>query len=391
MSVVESKLIARNNTQEFIGVITLNKAASLNALNIEMVQLMTQCLHDWRHNSDVVAVFIEGAGDKAFCAGGDVVSMHQAMQAERQVQGLGPRDKLASAPTFMSEFFAQEYTLDYAIHCYPKPIIAWGNGIVMGGGLGLFAAAKFAIATQGSRVAMPEITIGLFPDVGASYFLNQMPPGVGLFLGLTGASFNGVDAYDIGLASHKLSANSKSLLLEQLLALEHINDSSINDVLKSIEAADEDSFDSVQGRLGENLAVFEGMLQNQTLPDILAFLENVLVQKDHDKWWSKAIKTLESGSPITANLVLKQLERAQTLSLAECFRQELNMATVCSMFGEFEEGVRALLIDKDRNPVWLFDNMSSVPMSIVDAHFNYFNQATHPLHSLEQTYGVHNG
>lgn len=388
MAVIETKLLARQKSGEFIGLITLNKEKSLNALNLEMVQLMSACLDEWRNDDSVVAVFVEGAGDKAFCAGGDVVSMHQAMKQVRNEESNKNKSKLDHPPQFLIDFFTQEYSLDYCIHAYPKPIIMWGSGIVMGGGLGLFAASKFAVATETSRFAMPEISIGLFPDVGGSYFLNRMPSGVGLFLGITGASFNGADAFDVKLASHKLANSSKQILLTQLVQIDGVSEQSIEQVLSALQQTDEPSFASIDTRLHSNFATLSQLAKAQTLSEAISSLTNIVEQKGDDRWWGKALKTLKNGSPITANLVFEQLKRSKGLTLAQCFSQELNMAVNCSMYGEFEEGVRALLIDKDFAPQWLYQTSDDVPQDLIDAHFSYFAEATHPLHQLEQTYGV---
>lgn len=388
MAVIETKLLARQKSGEFIGHITLNKEKSLNALNLEMVQLMNACLDEWRNDDSVVAIFVEGAGEKAFCAGGDVVSMHQAMKQVRNEELNKHQSKINHPPQFLIDFFTQEYSLDYCIHTYPKPIIIWGSGIVMGGGLGLFAASKFAVATETSRFAMPEISIGLFPDVGGSYFLNKMPPGVGLFLGITGASFNGVDAFDVKLASHKLASSSKQTLLTQLIQIDGVSTLSIERVLSALQQADESSFTAIDTILHPNFAILSQLAQAQSLSEAILSLTNIVEQKGDDRWWVKALKTLKNGSPITANLVFEQLQRSKGLTLAQCFSQELNMAVNCSMYGEFEEGVRALLIDKDFAPQWLYQTSDDVPQDVIEAHFSYFAEAAHPLRQLEQTYGV---
>jgi len=387
MPVIETKLLARNKTGEYIGVITLNKKQSLNALNLEMVQLMTACLAQWRNDNSVVAVFVDGAGDKAFCAGGDVVSMYQSMKIVRTEQELPGKSKLEHPPQFLSDFFSQEYSLDYCIHTYPKPIITWGGGIVMGGGLGLFAASKFAIATDTSRFAMPEISIGLFPDVGGSYFLNKMPAGVGLFLALTGASFNGLDAFDVNLASHKLSSESKHTLLTQLTHMNEVSEEDIEDALSALQLVDEPAFSMLEAKLQPSFNNLHALADARTLSAAVSQLANIVSEKNNDRWWNKALKKLDNGSPITANLVFEQLKRSKDYTLAECFRQELNIALSCSLYGEFEEGVRALLIDKDFTPKWLYQNRDDVPASLIQAHFTYFADAVNPLHQLEQTYG----
>jgi enoyl-CoA hydratase/carnithine racemase len=387
MAVIETKLLSRNKSGEYIGVITLNKEKSLNALDLEMVQLMTASLAQWRDDDSVVAVFIDASGHKAFCAGGDVVSLYQSMKLIRTEQQLKGKLKLEHPPQFFTDFFTQEYSLDYCIHTYPKPIITWGSGIVMGGGLGLFAASKFAIATNTSRFAMPEISIGLFPDVGGSYFLNKMPAGVGLFLALTGASFNGRDAFDVNLASHKLGSESKQALLTQLIHMNEVSAQDIDVALSALQLVDEPEFSSVDAKLQPNFKRFQQLADAPSLSAVVAQLAIMVSSTEDARWWLKALKTLQSGSPITANIIFEQLKRGRGCTLADCFRQELSVALCCGMYGEFEEGVRALLIDKDFTPEWLYENCDDVPTSLIHKHFTYFDDATNPLHQLEQTYG----
>ena len=161
-----------------IGIATLNAPKSLNALSLEMIRQLTAKLDAWASDHAVSAVWLEGAGDKAFCAGGDVVALYRAMTDDAHPD---------QGSEFAERYSAAEYRLDHCIHTFAKPLIVWGNGIVMGGGLGLMAGGGERVATESTRIAMPEITIGLYPDIGASWFLNRMPPGVGAYLGLTGA------------------------------------------------------------------------------------------------------------------------------------------------------------------------------------------------------------
>jgi enoyl-CoA hydratase/carnithine racemase len=257
----------------------------------------------------------------------------------------------------------------------------------MGGGLGLFAASKFAIATDTSRFAMPEISIGLFPDVGGSYFLNRMPSGVGLFLALTGASFNGVDAYDLSLASHKLSSESKQALQAQLVQMDEMSEQNIDEVLSALQLVDKPAFSLVEAKLKPNFNKLNALSETATLSATVTQLTAIVSENNDDRWWLKASKTLDNGSPITANIIFEQLKRSKYFTLADCFRQELSIALSCSLYGEFEEGVRALLIDKDFTPQWLYENRDDVPSNLIAAHFTHFADVTNPLHHLEQTYG----
>ncbi|MFW6346506.1 MAG: enoyl-CoA hydratase/isomerase family protein, partial [Halomonas sp.] len=171
-----------------IGVATLNTPRSLNSLSLEMARQLEAKLDAWAVDRNIVAVWLEGSGEKAFCAGGDVVALYRALTEEGENRGSGRDSELPGT------YFTVEYRLDYRIHTYPKPVMVWADGIVMGGGLGLTAGASHRIVTETTLIAMPEITIGLYPDIGASWFLNRMPTGVGAYLGLTGAQLNARDA-----------------------------------------------------------------------------------------------------------------------------------------------------------------------------------------------------
>jgi len=188
-----------------IGVMTLNTPKSLNALSAEMCQLLAQQLDNWQSDDQVVALVLKGAGDKAFCAGGDIRKLYDSMSA--------------SAPMpnpYATEFFSHEYRLYRQMHFYPKPLILWGDGIIMGGGMGLMAGCSHRLVTERTRFAMPEVTIGLFPDASGSWFLQRMPAKTGLFLGLTGAMCNGNDALLANLAEYAVASSDYDAIIQRL-------------------------------------------------------------------------------------------------------------------------------------------------------------------------------
>ncbi len=189
-----------------IGVATLDNTPSLNALTFDMLLQLHDQLIKWQHDPHVVCVVLSGAGEKAFCAGGDVRAMYHVMHNESK----------EATVEFCTKYFALEYECDYLIHTYNKPIIGWGEGIVMGGGMGLFMGTSHKVVTPISRLAMPEINIGLYPDVGGTWFLSQIDPEVGLFLGLTGALVNSSDAVTTGLADWLLLEEQYPTLLKEL-------------------------------------------------------------------------------------------------------------------------------------------------------------------------------
>ncbi|WP_105265223.1 enoyl-CoA hydratase/isomerase family protein [Pseudoalteromonas sp. T1lg76] len=350
-----------------IALATLNVPKALNALNLNMIRLLDEQLTKWQNDDEVALVIIKGAGDKAFCAGGDVVSLHRAMATGE------PKD-------YGKTFFSEEYRLDYAIHCYDKPIIVWGDGFIMGGGMGLMAGASHRVVTERSKLAMPEITIGLYPDVGGSYFLQKAPDQVGLFLGLTGALMNADDARFASLADHSIDSERFVELLSTLCEqswgkVSALNHDKLTQLLKKFES---ESKAMEKGGLRKHQAVIAKLAEFDTLEAKVDYLSGI---ETEDKWLAKAIKTLKHGCPLSAHLVFEQLKRAQGLSLKACFQMELGMSVTCCEVGEFQEGVRALLIDKDMAPKWQYPTLESVPADVIERFFAPMGES-HPLASL---------
>ncbi len=352
--------------------LTLNKPKALNALDLAMAEIMLRTLQQWQSRSDVVAVVIDAAGDKAFCAGGDIVSMYRSMvEAQGQI------------PSLLKTFFETEYTLDYTIHNYNKPIIVWGSGIVMGGGMGLLCGASHRVVTETSRLAMPEITIGLYPDVGGSYFLPRLPGKSGLFLGLTGGQMNGSDSRFVGLADALVASSKKEALLHKLsnYSWNEIESTSLGDSVSTILNSLETPESVPSGNVEPNMELIDELCAADNVADIV----NAILGADmaQDKWLSRAQSTLAKGSPITMHLVYEQCKRGATMSLADCFRMEANMSCRCGESGEFQEGVRALLIDKDMSPQWKYKRVEDVPQDVVEHFFTSpWPEDKHPLAGL---------
>src|SRR5690606_34141466 len=206
-----------------IGHITLNSEKTLNALNQKMAEEMIDLLNQWENDPNISCIFLDASGERAFCAGGDIKNLYLALKDQKE-------EKINQT---CLNFFITEYTLDYKIHTYSKPIISWNTGITMGGGMGLMNGASHRIVTETSLLAMPEVSIGLYPDVGATYFFNQLPSGVGKFLGVTGARFNAGDAITLGLADYFLESNLKEVLLSKLKEISWTKESSENKKLIS--------------------------------------------------------------------------------------------------------------------------------------------------------------
>lgn len=346
-----------------IGVITLSVEKTLNSLTLPMVELMLQQLQEWQHNSRIAAVWLQGAGEKALCAGGDVQELYRSAT------------KTPGGPCVEAEtFFEQEYRLDYLLHVYPKPVVCWGHGIVMGGGLGLFAGSSHALVTEKTRIAMPEITIALYPDVGGSWFLNRMPGKCGLFVALTAAPLNAADAMYAGLARYFADSSRKQELLSALQAL-HWQDSDEKnhqllsgclDELTPGKAVNPEDGRELPGNLAEHRALIDQVCAGDSLAKVV---DAILAIESENPWLQKAQANLAHGSPIAANTIWQQLRRGSGLSLEEVFAFELMISTNVVRHPEFAEGVRALLIDKDKSPRWQYERVDQVPEALTTQFF----------------------
>jgi len=352
-----------------IGIATLDAQQSLNALSLPMLLALQHRLDAWASDESIVCVLLRGNGAKAFCAGGDVRSL---VDVSREHPG--------EVPPLAASFFAAEYRLDYSLHTYPKPLICWGHGYVLGGGMGLLQGASIRIVTPSSRLAMPEISIGLFPDVGASWFLSKLPGKLGLFLGLTGAHINAHDALDLDLADRFLLDEQQDELIEGLQQLNWQEQTAIqlNSLLKALQQ-------EAIGQLPEaqwlpRRAEIDELLDVGNLPCAWNAISHL--QHSDDTLLARAAKTMVSGCPLTAHLVWEQLHRARHMSLAEALQMEFAMSLNCCRHPEFSEGVRARLIDKDNQPHWHWPDVTSIPLAVIDAHFSKAWEGRHPLADL---------
>jgi len=352
-----------------IGVVSLNAEKTLNALTLPMLEALAGKFDAWAQDDRVVCVVLRGEGEKAFCAGGDVRSLVQACRAHP-----------GEVPDLAARFFAAEYRFDYRLHTYPKPVICWGHGYVLGGGMGLLQASSIRIVTPSSRLAMPEITIGLYPDVGASTFLSRMPGKLGLFLGLTGAQINARDALDLDLANRCLRDDQYEDLLDGLLQLNWQEQTAmqLNSLLKALEHDARDTVPAAQWL--PRRAAIDAQLDVSDAP--AAWHALVQWQQHDDPLLAKAAGNLAKGCPLTAHLIWAQLARARHLSLAQVFQMEYSLSLNCCRHPEFSEGVRARLIDKDNQPHWHWPDVDHVPQAVVEAHFGKAWEGRHPLADL---------
>lgn len=342
-----------------VGVVRLNRPRALNALTLEMVRELANRLASWERDPEIAVVVIHSDSERAFCAGGDVKTV--VMKA------------VAGDTEYAAEFFRWEYKTDYLIRTFAKPVLSWGDGIVMGGGLGVFCGSSHAIATERSTLAMPEITIGFFPDVGAGYFLNRMREGVGLFLGWTAARLNAWDARHLGLAREVLASSSKDALFSRL-----------RDIAWSGDAERD------KRTLDEALQPFRASIPESAAPSNLAIVEDRIVdalagrsateararllglefdQPSMASWWTACRSAFLAGSPLSAHIIYEQLPRARGLDVLDVFAMEWSLARRMCDGTEFREGVRALLIDKDQRPRWQPANFEGVDSAVVQTHF----------------------
>ncbi len=341
-----------------IGVATLNAETSLNALTLAMVELMLDQLRKWKGDEGIACVYIKGAGEKAFCAGGDVQALYRSAT-------LAPGGPCEYAETF----FEKEYQLDYLLHEYPKPVVCWGGGIVMGGGLGIFAACSHRIVTEKTRLAMPEVTIGLYPDVGGSWFLNKMPDNTGVFLALTGVPINSADSLYLGIADYFVAGKLR----------EDFSDKLFRQPWSTAAGENHDLLDRLLGDFSSPCARIlpeSNVEKHQETINALCATEEIGAIVDaignlesDDQWLCRAQKTLLAGSSLSAQIIHQQLQHSRDLSLADVFRSELVLSTNIVRHSEFAEGVRALLIDKDKNPRWQYAKVQEVPEEVVGQFF----------------------
>lgn len=339
-----------------IGLITLDAPAALNALSVDMIDAAQITLDRWAGDDRIALVILQGAGERAFCAGGDIRQLYDAMTNADE-----------SAPA--SDFFRREYRLDYTLHRFPKPVVGIGHGVIMGGGLGLLTGCRYRLITPDITLAMPEVAIGLFPDVGSSWFLNRLPGRLGLFMGLTGCRLNASDAIRVGLADMAIRPQDRSTLLDRLQSERWTGGAAATDnrlfrLLNQLNAVDYRALET------SKLATHEQDIARLGAGDNLPAMVDRLISADiTSDWWQAAVHNLRTGCPVSMWLVWTQLKRAQQMSLKDVFRMELAMAAECTRRPDLREGIRARLVDKDQNPQWSFTTLDDVPREVIDAHF----------------------
>ena len=350
--------------------LTLNRPAQLNALSLDMVKTMIALLTAWASDDNIKAVVLRGSGEKAFCSGGDIRALS---------------DSVSSGGTQHCDFFDSEYTLDYQLHRFVKPVISLLDGIVMGGGTGISQGSGFRIVGPNTRMAMPETGIGLFPDVGGSYFLSRANSPLGLYLGLTGHAIKAADALYMGLADRYLSSDAISEMFARLDRLLWTRAPG-QDVARLIDALASTPEDAPPLLALKETIARHFSLERQ-VSEILASLDAER-RADRVDWARSTAALLRKRSPTMLEVTLQEIKRGASMSLADCFRMELGMVYHCFEHGDLMEGIRAVIIDKDNKPRWKPATLEELQPETVAAFFAPRWQAdSHPLRDLERRFG----
>lgn len=328
-----------------LGVIKLNRLDSLNALTHDMITAMFEQLLEWRQDASIKAVIIKSLHEKAFCAGGDVRALYDKKQANDET---------------ICQFFYDEYRLNFLIHQFRKPFIALINGITMGGGVGVSIHGSHRIAIEEVMFAMPETGIGLFPDIGGGYLLSRCPEPYGLYLALTGDKINAADALYLELIDRVIAQDEVEPLISDLLAAEMKHEA--NTVVSHIKR----SFckEPQPGKLQEKRALIEKCFEADSVEAILEAL-----QREDSEQAQRLHQQLLSKSPMSLKITFEQLKRSQGQSLASCLQMEYRMVNRFMQGHDFFEGVRALLVDKDKSPSWQPGSLAEVTDAMVESYF----------------------
>jgi enoyl-CoA hydratase/carnithine racemase len=346
------------------GFIVLDRPKALNSLSLAMVRDITQALLAWRDDSDVAAVVIRSSSEKAFCAGGDIRFFYDVGRGSPQ-----------GGSALLEDFFTEEYALNHLIHFYPKPYIALMDGVVMGGGMGVSQGGpdcRVRIVTERTKMAMPEVNIGLFPDVGGSYFLSRAPGALGYYLGITGVTIRAADALYAGLADYYAPSADKEVL-------DAILESTRGEELQDAIAGFTPSSAPAEGTLAIDRAAIDRHFGAGSVPAIVASLKT-----DDSRFAQQALATMATRSPLLMCVTHELIKRGAALDVAQCLRLERTLVRHNFEHGEVIEGIRALVIDKDNAPQWKPSSLDDVSEESVQRFFQpVWPDYAHPLRHLE--------
>ena len=323
-------------------IITLNRPNNLNALNYEMIISIEECLKNINKNKNIKLVIFKGEGDKAFCAGGDVKSFYE--------------EKLTNINKLRKNFFYREYKLNYLIKKYKKPIISFVNGICMGGGVGIAMHSSIVVVSENVKFAMPECTIGLFPDVGSSNFLSKLKNNIGLYIALTGKRLVSGDLIELGLANYCVSRNNFKSLEKRL-----INIKNMRSIHKIIDEYSEKTNSSIFPSLNKNI---NSIFKFNKVEKIISLLES-----SNEIWAEEAFKSMNKSSPTSLKISLKQLRLSKYKSFKDNLIMDYRLSQSCMSGVDFYEGVRSVLVDKDFKPIWSPNKVQDVSSKLVVSHF----------------------
>ena len=347
-----------------MALVTLNRPRALNALSLEMILRLRVLFNEYSADSEVYAVLIRGAGEKAFCAGGDIRALYASFK---------------NGGSLHTEFFAAEYPLDYLLYSYPKPYAALLDGITLGGGMAISQGSTLRIVGDRTWMAMPEVAIGFFPDVGGSYFLSRLPGRLGRYLALTGLQIGAADALYAQLADVYLPPAAVASIADDLVQLRWGDDrfADLGQFLRERSSAP-----PAAPRLAPLRECIDTHFSKDSVAAIIGSLESES-RSAYAPWAQETATLMRTRSPTLLSVTLRQLQRGAVLSLADCFRMELGMAAYAFEQGDFLEGVRAVLIDKDNHPRWRPSRIEDVTDTMIDAFFTErWRGPEHPLAAL---------
>ncbi|MEM8593498.1 MAG: enoyl-CoA hydratase/isomerase family protein [Pseudomonadota bacterium] len=348
----------RLNPHCTVAVLTLNRPKALNALNEVLVSALHHTLDRIKVDDNVVAVVLGGAGEGGFCAGGDIKAMHASVHD-------------ADNPCVAADaFFDAEYRLDHAIHTYPKPFIVWGHGIVMGGGLGLFQGAQYRVLETNANVAMPEVSIGLFPDVAASYLFHQLPQPWGRFFALTGCIMNTSEAYELGITHYQTPSGSLPVFLKRLtVAGASLDAANMSQAIERILQQMADEVDAGVKPLSRLFSIEQAVhhVFSDTSLDQVDLRARALLDDDIAPMLRDALNAMLSGSPVSVCCSDLALNVTRNMTLSDVFQFDLMLVSNMIRCPDFSEGVRAMLIDKDKQPRWMHADIASVPELLLES------------------------
>ncbi|HEY6618686.1 MAG TPA: enoyl-CoA hydratase/isomerase family protein [Steroidobacteraceae bacterium] len=348
-----------------VAFVTLNRPGALNALSLEMILRLRTLFGEHSADPEVYAVLIRGAGEKAFSAGGDIRALYRSFR---------------NGGSLHNDFFAAEYPLDYLLYSYPKPYAALLDGITLGGGMGISQGSVLRVVGDRTRMAMPEVAIGFFPDVGGSYFLSRLPGQLGRYLALTGMQIGAADALYSRLADLYLPPAAVASIADDLSQLRWGNDrfADLKMLLRARAAAPPSP-----AALPAVRECIDAHFSQASVAGILSSLESES-RGAYAGWARETASLMRSRSPTLLGVTLRQLQRGARMGLADCFRMELGMAAYAFEHGDFLEGVRATLIDKDNTPHWQPSRIEDVTDAMIDAFFkDRWRGSAHPLAALE--------